>query len=167
MKSLFESILDDEDVLISKTNNYVNNPFVKINHIANESYFLREDIKSQQKIRDIIIHELVDYLPECVKNRLITNFYGENVAIKSSPPQRTLDVYEDFIIIRSNIFQHTLGSNRDDSTAVMFLDPTIPGEGKYLKYYGFSNKRLYDKWLNDMIKRFNLNKTRDKYIYTV
>lgn len=166
MKALYESILDDEDILINKANNCANNPFVKINRIANESYFLREDIKSQRKIRDIIMHELVDYLPEYVKNHLITNFYGENVAIKSSPPC-TLEVYEDFIIIRSNVFQHSLGSNRDDSTAVLFLDP-IGSEGrKYLKCYGFSNKRLYDKWINDIVKKFDLNKTRDKYIYTV
>ena len=166
MKALYESILDDEDILINNANNYANNPFIKINRIANESYFLREDIKSQRKIRDIIIHELADYLPECVKNHLITNFYGENVAVKSSLP-RTLEVYEDFIIIRSNIFQHSLGSNRDDSTAVLFLDPTVPGQRKYLKFYGFNNKRLYDKWLNDIVKKFNLNKTREEYIYTV
>ena len=50
MKTLYESILDDEDILISDAKK-ITNPFVMIYTLLNNSRDIRDDFKTQMEIK--------------------------------------------------------------------------------------------------------------------
>lgn len=58
MKSLYESILDDEDVLIGKTKESANNPLLQLYSIYKET----GDLSSRLKVVDSIVIPLIEQL---------------------------------------------------------------------------------------------------------
>ena len=58
MKSLYESILDNEDVLISDTKKYINNPFITLKYILIENL---KDAKDRSKeVEELIKKPIID-----------------------------------------------------------------------------------------------------------
>ena len=61
MKTLYESILDDEEVLIGDVKK-TTNPFVMIYTLLNNSRDIRDDFKTQIEIKKIYINMLTLYI---------------------------------------------------------------------------------------------------------
>ena len=58
MKSLYESILDDEDILVSDLKKYANNPFIKLKYLLIENL---EDQKDRLKeVEELIKKPIID-----------------------------------------------------------------------------------------------------------
>ena len=170
MKSLYESILDDEDILIGNAAKDSKNPINLFRqYLKNRSSNNRldDDFKAQSDIRKIVNKYIIPTLPEHLKN-LNVKFYGENIALNSSYYYG--DYTADLILFRSNIFSDvdTVLTNSNDELAIIFLDPILPSDKKDLnKKYGLT-KDKYDKLIKNFVKEFNLNPSKkDKYIYSV
>lgn len=58
MKSLYESILDDDDVLINGTKEYLDNPLIELYCIYKETKNFKQDITKVSQIADRIVNEL-------------------------------------------------------------------------------------------------------------
>lgn len=150
MKTLYESILDDEDVLINKIGEEAKNPFIVIGKLIASSNNLPKDTAIQQDIKKVIEKEILKYLPKIFK----------------SPQQMFIKYYEDTVAIHissnSNIEILSIrGGYQDRNAVVYFLDPYYEDQ---LKTYGF-NKNTYEKWVKNFMKRFNLKPTpRDMFI---
>ena len=63
MKTLYESILDDEEVLVGDVKKTVNNPFVMIFNLLNSSKDIRDDFKTRTEIKKIFYKYLAEGLP--------------------------------------------------------------------------------------------------------
>ena len=156
MKTLYESILDDEDVLMNKAEGDSKNPLIVIGNLIEDSSHLAKDTSTQQAIDKIIRNELVEYLPNIFKTSswaskkgLVTNYYGNTVGIKWGSDS---NIY--FLEIR--------GKRLGYKVTVYFLDPYYEEQ---VKSFGFKNKTQYKKWVKDFMKRFNLTPTlRDEFI---
>ena len=74
MKSLYESILDDEDVLISDVKK-TTNPFVMINNLVNNSNSIKTDVKTQMEIKRIFN----EYINGVGFDAIARNLYNDNI----------------------------------------------------------------------------------------
>lgn len=151
MKTLYESILDDEDVLINKIGEEVKNPFIVIGKLIASSNNLPKDTTTQQDIKKVVEKEILKYLPNVFKNpkHLFIQYFDDNIVIKLSSSS-----HFEFFSIR--------GAYDDRNAVVYFLDPYYEDE---LKNYGFNDENTYEKWVKNFMKRFNLTPTpRDMFI---
>lgn len=144
MKTLYESILDDEDVLINKTGEEVKNPFIVIGKLIASSNKLPKDTTTQQDIKTVVEKEILKYLPNIFKNskHLFIQYLKDNIVIRFSNSE------VEFLSIR--------GGYQDHNAVVYFLDPYYEYQ---LKAYGFNDKNTYEKWVKGFMKRFNLTPT--------
>lgn len=170
MKTLYESILDDEEVLIDNATKDSKNPINLFRqYLKNRSSNNRldDDFKAQVDIHRIVNKHIIPTLPEHLKN-LNVRFYGDNIALNISSYYS--DFTADLIVFRSNIFSDvdTVLTNSNDELAIIFLDPSLPSDKKDLnKKYGLT-KDKYDKLIKKFVKEFNLNPSKkDKYIYSI
>ena len=168
MKSLYESILDDEEVLISNSIKDTQNPFYMLSQYFkdNTSQRLDDDFKSQIEIKKIFHRYIFPELPEHLKNLKIS-YSGDNIylVINSS------DYYiAYFMMIKTNIYDDVeiVNTNKDDKLMILFLDPTIgPSDKRDLNKIYKLTKDKHDRFIKKFAKKFNLHPSKDKYIYSI
>jgi hypothetical protein len=148
MRTLYESILDDEDVLISNTKKHANNPFIQLANILkrrNSDYILfREEIMN------------------CV-NKIEIPFDGEwsvdngfvKFTLDPSKSKRKLKKIDCEAIFISNtpVVRHTY-KVPDNAELVVAV---IPSDSKFLSKVLKSLKiRSYDDKIDEMAKQYDL-----------
>lgn len=164
MKTLYESILDDEDVLVNKAIDYSKNPFVAIyNLFKNENDWKVASNKYHSKVDKIIKSSLSDWLPKVVIDNLKIRYYDQSLGI-------TTNTYSpiDLITIRENIWHDfiLINTNPDDKISVSFLNPRSWNTA--MRTYGFKTKKEYWEWIEKVCKNFNLNPSKkDIYYYSI
>ena len=148
MRSLYESILDDEDVLINKTKQDVNNPFF---HIA------------------MLIANKIDYRPlenELMKwlNKIEMPFDGYwevtkefiTFTLDDSNSKKKLSRIDRKILSISNAQFARKVYKVPDTTKLITM--VIPSNNisllRVLKYYKIKD---YDKKMDELVKKYNLN----------
>jgi hypothetical protein len=171
MKSLYESILDDEEKLISRSIKDSQNPFnilsqyIKDNR-KNGSQRLEADPKSQTEINNILHKFVFPELPEHLKNLKII-YIGDDVSLVNDPTDYDTS---DFMMIGVNTYSgvERVNINKDDKLMIFFLDPTLETSDKrdLNKIYKLT-KDKYDRFIKKFAKKFNLHPSKDKYIYSI
>ena len=154
MKTLYESILDDEDVLVNKVGEEAKNPVIVIGKLIASSNNLPKDTTTQQEIKKVIEKGFFKYLPKVFKNpqQMFIRYFDDSIAIQCDSNSNT-----EFLSIR--------GGYQDRNAVVYFLDPYYKN---LLKTYGFNDENSYEKWVKNFMKRFNLTPTpRDMFIGTI
>ena len=158
MKTLYESILDDEDVLISDVKK-TTNPFVMINNLVNSSSNIKNDVKTQMEIKRIFNEYIADSLPYETKNKIRLGFSDGMFRVFCSNDRGN----EELIFIVNNSLEAAkeLNTHKGDKTAIIFLDAKLVTE------YGFKNTPDYHNWIKYITAKYKLNKSADKYVYTI
>ena len=148
MRTLYESILDDEDVLINNTKKHANNPFIQLANILkrrNSDYILfREEIMN------------------CV-NKIEMPFDGEwsvdegfiKFTLDSSKSKRKLQKIDREVIFISNtpVVRRTY-KVPDDTEIVVAV---IPSDNKFLsKVLKTLKIQSYDDKMDEMTKQYDL-----------
>ena len=160
-----ESILDDEEVLVADTKKSVSNPFCRIQSIASNSNYLPDDTKAKQEIESIIRKELLPDFPSGYSNICRFKYMDNGVRLLA---YSNIHFYEeDLIMICNNNLEAatSLKANKGDKVAILFLD--AKAWRKYVKMYGFKSTPDYHNWIEYIAAKYKLNKTTDKYIYTI
>ena len=148
MKSLYESILDDEDVLISGTKKHINNPFIQIANII------------RRGSHDYRLFE--DDLMSCL-NKIKVPFDGEwevskdyiRFTLDSSKSKRKLKKIDCVVISISNIpvVRHTYKVPDNAEIVVAVVPSNSKDLSKVLKTLKIQS---YDDKMNKMIEQYDL-----------
>ena len=162
MKTLYESILDDEDVLISDVKK-TTNPFVMINNLVNSSSNIKNDIKTQMEIKRIFNEYIADSLPYETRNKIRLGFLDGMFRVFCSNDRGN----EELIFVVNNSLEAAkdLNTHKGDKTAILFLD--AKAYRKLVTEYGFKNTPDYHNWIKYITAKYKLNKSNDKYVYTI
>jgi hypothetical protein len=162
MKTLYESILDDEEVLIGDVKK-TTNPFVMIYTLLNNSRDIRDDFKTQTEIKKIFNKYLAEGLPYETTSNARFRFQPDFFSIYTNK----LSYNEDLIIITQNNLEAAkeLNTHKGDNIAILFLDDKA--FRKQVKEYGFKSLSDYRDWKNYIAAKYKLNKSKDNYIYTI
>ena len=162
MKSLYESILDDEDVLVDKSIKYANNPFLILKYdyiipgIVSDNYKLNEiyDLFKKYKVMD-------EFPVDCYLGT-----YRNQLCIEiNSTSQPIVEIGENAIAEYSNLFKKIQSKYKDfnkNSCLVNFYE----WEGRYngtLEMY-FKTKANYLKWIRNFTKKYEMKKI-DNFFY--
>jgi len=155
MKSLYESILDDEDTLIGNAIKDSKNPFITLaNLMSNEANLI--DHKQE-------IEKLFDKFIKTIKSKrpieIITQSNGIKLRIQHSD-------FDPLIILRHGDLwsknDDVYGLPGDQKMVIFFSEPFMED---YL-YYGFKDERYYNDWIHTIAKKYNLNKSKkDPLVY--
>lgn len=163
MKTLYESILDDEDVLFGEVKKTLN-PFVMIFNLLTSSGDIKNDIKTQTEIKKIFNKYLAEALPYNVTSNLKFEFSKDMLRILSYKLTRYNN--ELFMITRNNLEAvKALNAKKGDEISILFIEEKI--FRKEIKDYGFANLKHYRDWKDFIVAKYKLNKTNDNYIYTI
>lgn len=162
MKTLYESILDDEDMLIGDVKK-TTNPFVMIYTLLNNSRDIRDDFKTQMEIKKIFNKYLAEGLPYEATSNIRFRFQPDFFSIYTNK----LGYNEDLITITQNNLEAAkeLNTHKGDNIAILFLDDKA--FRKQVKEYGFKSLSDYRDWKNYIAAKYKLNKSKDNYIYTI
>ena len=120
MKSLYESILDDEDILVSKSIKDSQNPFILLYKLfEGENNWKDASFKYYTKVEKIIKDCLNDWLLKVVLENLKIRFYDDGLGITVK-----LHVPIDLITIEKNTWSDwsAIMTNPDDEICVVFPD---------------------------------------------
>lgn len=162
MRNLYESILDDEDVLISDVKK-TTNPFVMINNLVNSSSNIKNDMKTQMEIKRIFNEYIADSLPYETRNKIRLGFFDGMFRVFCSNDRGN----EELIFVVNNSLEAAkdLNTHKGDKTAIIFLD--AKAYRKLVTEYGFKNTPDYHNWIKYITAKYKLNKSNDKYVYTI
>lgn len=162
MKTLYESILDDEDILISDVKK-TTNPFVMINNLVNSSSNIKNDMKTQMEIKRIFNEYIADSLPYETRNKIRLGFSDGMFRVFCSNDRGN----EELIFVVNNSLEAAkdLNTHKGDKTAILFLD--AKAYRKLVTEYGFKNTPDYHNWIKYITAKYKLNKSNDKYVYTI
>ena len=162
MRTLYESILDDEEVLIGDVKK-TTNPFVMIFNLLNSSKDIRDDFKTQTEIKKIFYKYLAEGLPYETTSNIRFRFTHQFFSMYISK----LSYNEDLITITQNNLEAAkeLNTHKGDNIAILFLDDKA--FRKQVKEYGFKSLSDYRTWKDYIAAKYKLNKSKDNYIYTI
>lgn len=162
MKTLYESILDDEEVLIGDVKK-TTNPFVMINNLVDSSSNIKTDVKTQIEIKRIFNEYIADSLPYETKNKIRLGFSDRMFRVFCSNDIGN----EELIFVVNNSLEAAkeLNTHKGDKTAIIFLD--AKAYRKLVTEYGFKNTPDYHNWIKYITAKYKLNKSKDNYIYTI
>lgn len=171
MRTLYESILDNEDTLIDKSIKQVKNPFVKIKNILLQN----NNIQYIKSITEQIIKNEIDFQKDFKDFEIGIGGSGIiNTTIYYYLPINKKKPYmnPDILVIRLyNDPKYGPFSNIDipeEDLMISFPDPNNPTENKFIKNkLGFKDVFEYKRWLTDFVKRYDLKLSKDKYIYYI
>ena len=164
MKTLYESILDDEDILVSKSIKDSQNPFILLYKLfEGENNWKDASFKHYTKAEKIVKDCLGNWLPKVVLENLKIRFYDDGLGI-------TVKMYipTDLITIEKNTWGDWQGimTNPNDEICVRF--PNTNAWNMDVKLYGFKTKKEYWEWIEKLCKTFNLNPAKkDIYYYSI
>jgi hypothetical protein len=164
MKTLYESILDDEDILVNKSIKDSQNPFILIYKLfEGENDWKDASFKYHSKIEKIIKDLLGNLLPKVVLENLKIRYYDDGLGI-------TVKTYIpiDLITIEKNTWGNWQGimTNPNDEICVRFPNTNV--WNKEVKIYGFKTKKEYWEWMEKICRTFNLNiAKKDIYYYSI
>ena len=161
MKTLYESILDDEDVLISDVKKTAN-PFVMINNLVDNSN-IRTDTKTQMEVKRIFNEYIANSLPYETRNKIRFGFSNGMFRVFCYNDRGDEELM--FIVNNSLEAVKELNTHKGDKTAIMFLD--AKAFRKLVTVYGFKNTSDYHNWIKYITTKYKLNKSADKYTYTI
>jgi hypothetical protein len=161
MKTLYESILDDENVLVGDVKK-TTNPFVMIFTLLNGSKDIRDDFKTQMEIKKIFNKYLAEGLPYETTSNIRFRFTPELFSMYINK----LGCEELIMITQNNLeAAKELNTHKGDNIAILFLDDKA--FRKQVKEYGFSNSKHYRDWKDYIATKYKLNKSKDNYVYTI
>jgi hypothetical protein len=159
MKTLYESILDDEDILIGNAIKDTNNPFQFVSDLMSNKVNL---IDYKQEI-DKVFKKFIKDLKPNYPIKIVADTTGVKLSLNGN-----LESYDPLIILRS---AHLWPKNNDpygfsgDQKMVIFF--TEPFMEDYL-YYGFKDETDYIYWIKMIAKKYNLNKSKkDPLVYYI
>ena len=74
---------------------------------------------------------------------------------------------EELIFVVNNSLEAAkdLNTHKGDKTAIIFLD--AKAYRKLVTEYGFKNTPDYHNWIKYITAKYKLNKSNDKYVYTI
>lgn len=169
MRTLYESILDNEDTLIDKSIKQIKNPFFKIkiillqynNQYNNIESIIKNEIDFKRDFKDFEIG-FGDGFGDAIQ---IVYFY---LPINKKRSHMNPDML--FMRLYDNP-KYGPFSNIDipeNDLMICFPDPTNFTENKFIKNeFGFKDVFEYKRWLTDFVKRYDLKPSKDKYIYYI
>ena len=157
MKTLYESILDDEDVLIDNTIKDAKNPFITLANLMDNGINL---IDYKQEIEKIF-GEFVKTIKSKPKIEIITQTTGVML-------QNRRQDYDALIIMRFghlwDNYNDVYGLPGDQKMVIFFSEPFMED---YV-HYGFKNETDYMHWVKMIVKKYNLNKSKkDILVYYI
>lgn len=161
MRTLYESILDDEDVLVNNAIKYSNNPFL----ILKYNYIIPGIIEEYKKIDEIYDlfkkYRVMDEFPEdCYLCAFRNHLYIE----VNSSSEPIVEIGKN-AIAEDSIFKQIQSKYKDfnkNSCLVNFYE----WEGRYngtLEIY-FKTKAKYLKWIRNFTKKYEMKKF-DDFLY--
>ena len=156
MRTLYESILDDEDVLVGDTTKDINNPLKVIRDMLGDSpwQISRSNIHT---INDLLLEALKD-VPKDVR----ISSGCDTIWVNSANQNNSLEI----ITLRpSHIWMNTYIKDKNSKLAIWFLETNV--DPTAIKDYGFRSMKSYEKWKTDFIKKYNLVPSEDEYLYTL
>ena len=164
MKTLYESILDDEDILVGKSIKDSQNPFILIYKLfEGENNWKDASFKYHSKVEKIIKDLLGNWLPTVVLKNLKIRYYDDGLGITAKTY-----IPIDLITIEKNTWGDWQGimTNPNDEICVRFPNTNV--WNKEIKIYGIKTKKEYWEWIEKIYKTFNLNPaTKDIYYYSI
>ena len=157
MKTLYESILDDEDILIGNAIKDTNNPFQFVSALINDEDLLIYHKREIEKIFGKFIKTIKSKQPI----EIITQSNGIKLRLQHS-------AFDPIIILRTgNLWSKNddpYGFSGDQQLVIFFTEPFMED---YF-YYGFKDETDYIHWIKMIAKKYNLNKSKkDKYVYYI
>ena len=157
MKSLYKSILDDEEVLISNAIKDTNNPFQFVSALISDGDLL---IRHKQEIEKLFAKFIKTIKPKH-PIEIITQSNGIKLQIQHSD-------FDPLIILRTgNLWSkndNVYGLPGDQKMVIFFSESFIED---YL-YYGFKDETDYRHWIEMIAKKYNLNKSKkDPLVYYI
>lgn len=155
MKSLYESILDDEDTLIGNAIKDTNNSFQFVANLMSNEVNL---IDYKQEI-DKLFKKFIKTIKSKHPIEIITQSNGIMLQIQHSH-------FDPLIILRlGNLWSKNddvYGLPGDQKMVIFFTEPFMED---YF-YYGFKDERYYNDWIHTIVKKYNFKQSKkDKYVY--
>lgn len=159
MKTLYESILDDEDILISNAIKDTNNPFQFVSNLMSNKVNLKDYKQEIDKSFKKFIKELKPNYPV----KIVVDTTGVKLSLNEN-----LESYDPLIILRTgNLWtknDDVYGLPGDQKMVIFFSEPFMED---YL-YYGFKDETDYRHWIEMIAKKYNLNKSKkDPLVYYI
>lgn len=156
MRTLYESILDDEEVLVGDTTKDINNPLKIIRDMLGDTPW-QLSRSNMHAINDLLLEALKD-----VPRDLKISSGHDSIWVNSVNQNNSLDL----IILRpSHIWMNSYIKDKNSKLAIWFLETNV--DRTAIKDYGFRSMKSYEKWKTDFIKKYNLVPSEDKYLYTL
>ena len=157
MKSLYESILDDEDVLIGNAIKDTNNPFQFVSALINDEDLLIHHEQEIEKLFGKFIKTIKSNSPM----EIITQPAGIKLKIRRS-------VFDPLIILRPGDLwdkdDDPYGFSGDQQLVIFFTEPFMED----YHYYGFKDERYYRDWIRTIAKKYNLKQSKkDEFVYYI
>ena len=157
MKTLYESILDDEEVLIDNTIKDAKNPFITLANLMSNGVNLI-DYKQE-------IEKLFGKFIKTIKSKFPIETTKQPYGIKLQIQHHDCD---PLIILRPGHLwsknEDPYGFSGDQKMVIFFSEPFMED---YL-YYGFKDETDYIHWIKMIAKKYNLNKSKkDPLVYYI
>ena len=157
-KKVSESILDDEDELISNTIKNTKNPFYFVSTLINNKDLL---IRHKQEIE-----KLFGEFIKTIKSKSPIEIITDPVGIKLK--HRYHYAYDPLIILRPGDLwsknDDMYGFSDDKQLVIFFTEPFMED---YISY-GFKNERYYRDWIRTIAKKYNLKQSKkDEFVYYI
>lgn len=161
---IYESILDDEEVLINDTEKSLSNPFVMIMTIINNSSNAANDYRSELEVKKIFNKYILDTLPYEIRSKIRIRISTGLFRVFCSNDSGN----EELILATNNSLEAAkeLNTHKGDKTAVLFLDAKAFRK-LVTDCYNFKNVPDYHNWVKYIVTKYKLNKSTDKYVYTI
>lgn len=156
MRTLYESILDDEEVLVGDTTKDINNPLKVIRDMLGDTPW-QLSRSNMHTINDLLLESLKD-----VPGDLRISSGRDTIWVNSANSNDSLEI----ITLRpSHLWMNTYIKDKKSKLAIWFLETNV--DPTAIKDYGFRSMKSYEKWKNDFIEKYNLTPSEDEYLYTL
>lgn len=157
MKTLYESILDDEETLIGNSIKDSQNPFQFVSALMDNENLL---IRHKQEIE-----KLFDKFIKTVKSKHPIEINTQLDGIKLRMKHRAFD---PLIILRPGDLwdkdDDPYGFSGDQQLVIFFTEPFMED----YHYYGFKDERYYRDWIRTIAKKYNLKQSKkDEFVYYI
>ena len=157
MKTLYESILDDEDTLIDNAIKDAKNPFISlVNLMSNEANLI--DYKQE-------IEKLFSEFIKTIKSKSQIEIITQTTGVML---QNRRQDYDALIIMRLGHLwskdKDVYGLPGDQKMVILFSEPFMED---YV-YYGFKDETDYIHWIKMIAKKYNMKQSKkDKFVYYI
>lgn len=169
MKTLYESILDDEDILVNRTKKQLQNPFYIVADVMDDYYkqMPRKSLKTIEKDIQKIFARVFKDLPKGEKLKLY--IYDEMITISFENNKLCRDFFELITLRPAEVWHMSTdyyGFDKSAKLAIFFGE--LFGDIESIQKYGFKTTQEYREWIVQFAKKYDLTQCRkDEAVYYV